>query len=377
MKVAGLIFSNIHDQCVPELTRIRTMASIPFGCRYRLIDFTLSNMVNSNITNVGIITHYNYQSLLDHVGNGKDWDLARRSGGIKLLPPYVTAYESGAASRIYETRLEALMGAGNFINRCGADYIVLSDCDAIVNIDLGAVVEDHVQSGAYLTVVTKQLPTGNYHFEEPVSVLKVDADNRVTDIADLRPEEGGAIINTNIMVMSRADLQTIVSESLARGWRSFHKDIIAKNLSKKLIRAYQFDGWYSQISSLDSYFDSSMKLLQEDVRRDLFGQGERQIYTKIRNSAPTKYASGASVKNSILADGCVIEGTVENCIIFRNVHIGKGSVVKNCILLQDTYVGANVNLNCVITDKDVVIKDDRNLSGHQTRPFFIGKGETV
>lgn len=377
MKVAGLIFSNIHDQCVPELTRIRTMASIPFGCRYRLIDFTLSNMVNSNITNVGIITHYNYQSLLDHVGNGKDWDLARRSGGIKLLPPYVTAYESGAAARIYETRLEALMGAGNFINRCGADYIVLSDCDAIVNIDLNAVVEDHVQSGAYLTVVTKKLPAGNYHFEEPVSVLKVDADNRVTDIADLRPEEGGAIINTNIMVMSRADLQTIVSDAIARGWKSFHQDVIAKNLSKKLIRAYQFDGWYSQISSLDSYFDSSMKLLEEDVRRDLFGQDERQIYTKIRNSAPTKYASGASVKNSILADGCVIEGTVENCIIFRNVHIGKGSVVKNCILLQDTYVGANVNLNCVITDKDVVIKDDRNLSGHQTRPFFIGKGETV
>jgi glucose-1-phosphate adenylyltransferase len=208
-------------------------------------------------------------------------------------------------------------------------------------------------------------------------VLKVDADNRVTDIADLRPEEGGAIINTNIMVMSRADLQTIVSDAIARGWKSFHQDVIAKNLSKKLIRAYQFDGWYSQISSLDSYFDSSMKLLEEDVRRDLFGQDERQIYTKIRNSAPTKYASGASVKNSILADGCVIEGTVENCIIFRNVHIGKGSVVKNCILLQDTYVGANVNLNCVITDKDVVIKDDRNLSGHQTRPFFIGKGETV
>ena len=377
MKVAGLIFSNIHDQCVPELTRIRTMASIPFGCRYRLIDFTLSNMVNSNITNVGIITHYNYQSLLDHVGNGKDWDLARRSGGIKLLPPYVTAYENGAAARIYETRLEALMGAGNFINRCGADYIVLSDCDAIVNIDLGAVVEDHVQSGAYLTVVTKKLPAGSYHFEQPVSVLKLDADNRVTDIADLRPEEGGAIVNTNIMVMSRTDLQTLVSESLARGWRSFHKDIIAKNLSTKLIRAYQFDGWYSQISSLESYFDSSMKLLEADVRRDLFGQGERQIYTKIRNSAPTKYSSGASVKNSILADGCVIEGTVENCIIFRNVRVGKGSVVKNCILLQDTYVGSNVNLNCVITDKNVVIKDDRNLSGHQTRPFFIGKGETV
>ena len=377
MTAAGLIFSNIHDHSIPEMTRRRTMASIPFGCRYRLIDFPLSNMVNSNITNVGIITHYNYQSLMDHVGNGKDWDLARRSGGIKLLPPYVTAYENGGANKLYENRLEALMGAGNFINRCGADYIVLSDCDVIVNIDLGAVIEEHIQSGAYMTIVTKKLEPGKYHFEQPVSVLKVDEDNRVTDLADYCPVKGKEIISTNIMVISRADLQNVISESAARGYKSFHKDFIAKNLKKKVIRSYPFEGWYSQISSLTSYFNSSMKLLEEEARCDLFGHGERSIYTKIRNSAPTKYAEGATVKNSLLADGCVIEGTVENCILFRNVHIGKGTVVKNCILLQDTYVGAGVNLNCVITDKNVVIKDDRVLSGHETMPFFIGKGEMV
>ena len=230
MTVAGLIFSNIHDNCVPELTRRRTMASIPYGCRYRLIDFALSNMVNSGITNIGIITHYNYQSLLDHVGNGKDWDLARRSGGIKLLPPYVTAYESGAAARIYETRLEALMGAGNFINRCGADYLVLSDCDATINIDLSAVLEDHIASGAFLTVVTKKLPAGEYHFEQPVSVVNIDSNNRVIDIFDETPDKGNVTVNTNIMVISRADLQNVVSESIARGYKSFHKDIIAKNL---------------------------------------------------------------------------------------------------------------------------------------------------
>lgn len=377
MTVAGLIFSNIHDQSIPEMTRKRTIASIPFGCRYRLVDFTLSNMVNSNITNVGIITHYNYQSLLDHVGNGKDWDLARRSGGIKLLPPFVAAYENNGAGKLYENRLEALMGAVNFIHRCGADYIVLSDCDAIINIDLNAVVEDHVKSGAYMTIVTKKLSDESYHFTQPVSVLKVDADNRITDLADLTPEKGGAVISTNITVMSRTDLQSVVEEAVARGMKSFHKDVIAKNLKKKLIRAYQFDGWYSPIASLEEYFDSSMKLLEADVRRDLFGNADRQIYTKIRNSAPTKYAEGAEVRNSLLADGCVIEGTVENCILFRNVHVGKGTVVKNCILLQDTYVGSNVQLNCVITDKNAVIKDDRVLSGHQTKPFYIAKGEMV
>ena len=142
MTAAGLIFSNIHDTSIPEMTRMRTMASIPYGCRYRLIDFALSNMVNSGITNVGVIAHYNYQSLLDHIGTGKDWDLARRSGGIKILPPYITAYENRAAGKLYENRLEAVLGASNFITRCNADYIVLSDCDVILNIDLKKVVED-------------------------------------------------------------------------------------------------------------------------------------------------------------------------------------------------------------------------------------------
>ncbi|MBQ2248880.1 MAG: glucose-1-phosphate adenylyltransferase subunit GlgD [Clostridia bacterium] len=377
MTIAGLIFSNIHDNSIPEMTRRRTIASIPYGCRYRLIDFALSNMVNSGITNVGIVTHYNYQSLLDHVGNGKDWDLARRSGGIKLLPPYVAAYENTAAGKLYENRLEALMGVGNFINRCGAEYLVLSDCDSILNIDLKKVVEDHVASGAYVTIVTKKLEAGSYRFEQPVPVLKVDENNRITDLADYCPEKGGEIISTNIMVISRADLQTVVAESLARGHKSFHKDILAKNLKKKVIRAYPFEGWYSVISSLDSYYQSSMDLLKSDVRRDLFRQAERRIYTKVRNSAPTRYVAGTIVQNSLVADGCVIEGTVENSILFRGVHVGRGTVVKNCILLQDTYVGSGVSLNCVIADKNVVIKDERNLSGHESMPFFIDKNVTV
>ena len=182
-----------------------------------------------------------------------------------------------------------------------------------------------------MTIVTKKLTNETYCFSQPVSVLKVDDDNRIIDMADGTPDQGGEIVSTNITVMSRLDLQSVVEEAIARGMKSFHKDVIAKNLKKKLIRAYRFDGWYSPITSLEEYFDSSMRLLQADVRRDLFG----------------------------------------------NVHVGKGTVVKNCILLQDTYVGSNVQLNCVITDKNAVIKDGRNLSGHQTKPFYIGKGEMV
>ena len=377
MTVAGLIFSNIHDQSIPEMTRRRTMASIPFGCRYRLIDFALSNMVNSDITNVGVITHYNYQSLMDHIGNGKDWDLARRSGGIKLLPPYITAYENRASGKLYESRLEALMGTSNFVNRCGADYIVLSDCDVIMNIDLNDVIEDHVRSGAYITLVTKKTDVKNPLFDESADVLTLDETNRVTDLAYVMPKRGSCYVNTNLMVISRGDLQSIISDSIAHGYKSFSHDILAKQLKKKLIHAYRFDGFCACISSLENYFSTSMMLLEEDVRRDLFSDPDRKIFTKIRNSAPTKYAEDAKVKNCMIADGCTIEGTVENSIIFRGVHVGKGTVVKNSILLQDTYVGTNVALNCVITDKNVVIKDGRTLSGYDTMPFFIGKGVMV
>ena len=377
MNAAGLVFSNIHDRTIPEMTRIRTMASIPFGCRYRLIDFALSNLVNSDITNIGVITHYNYQSLMDHIGGGKDWDLARRSGGIKILPPYVAAYENAAAARLYTSRLEALLGAQNFINRCNADYIVLSDCDAVLNIDLSAVMEDHLRSGAYLTLVTKRMAVGGATFGRERDIAVVDGTGRITEIDRYLPTEGEVDVSTNIMIMRRSDLQAALSEALARGYTSFHRDVIGRNLNKKVFRAYRFDGWYSQIDSLGSYFATSMELLTAEARRGLLGNGEREICTKIRNSAPTHYAEDAKVSESLVADGCVIEGTVENSILFRGVRVGRGAVVRNSILLQDTYVAEGANLHCVITDKNVVIREGRVLSGHETMPFFIGKGITV
>ncbi|MBP5657738.1 MAG: glucose-1-phosphate adenylyltransferase subunit GlgD, partial [Clostridia bacterium] len=153
--VVGLIFSNIHDKNVPELTKLRTMASVPFGCRYRLIDFTLSNMVHSGIEHVGVITHYNYQSLMDHLGSGKSWDLARRSGGIQILPPFITAFANPGAS-LYSTRLEALRNSISFISGCTEDYVVLSDCDVICNIDLGDMIDAHNASRADATMMIKK-----------------------------------------------------------------------------------------------------------------------------------------------------------------------------------------------------------------------------
>lgn len=377
MTAAGLIFSNIHDECLPELTRLRTMASVPFGGRYRLIDFPLSNMVNSGISKVGIITHYNYQSLLDHIGTGKDWDLARRSGGIKILPPFITAYDAKATNSLYTTRLEALLGVTNFISRCTEDVIVLSDCDTICNIDLTKVLDRHEETGADITVVTKRVSGGNYNAERH-SVLVLDENDKIIDAAEYSSDIKGAFnVSTNIMVITRRYLITVLNDAAAHGYTSFFRDIIAKNVGKADFRAYRFDGYYSLINNLPGYFETSMKLLDSDVREELFETADRPVFTKVRNSAPTSYSASAKVSGSIIADGCVIEGEVENCVIFRGVKIGKGTVVRNSILLQDTYVGQNVNLNCVITDKNTVIRDGRNLSGHESMPFYIGKGVMV
>lgn len=353
------------------------MASVPFGGRYRLIDFALSNMVNSGISKVGVITHNNYQSLMDHLGTGKDWDLARRSGGIKILPPFITAYENSVANTLYTTRLEALMGVMNFISRCNEDYIVLSDCDVICNIDMSDVIAKHADTGADVTIVTKNTYVGIEDAGKQIIVTH-DEDGRITDTAEHSVTSVGfRDVCLNIMVINRTYLHNALLNAIAHSYKHFFSDIIAKNLKKDNIRVYEYDGYFSQINSLPGYFACSMELLKPDVRADLFGVPSRPIFTKVRNSAPTKYMANASVSNSLIADGCVIEGTVENSILFRGVKIGKNTVVKNSIMFQDTYTGDNVSLNCVITDKNVIIRDGRDLSGHETLPFFIEKGVMI
>ncbi len=377
MTVAGLIFSNIHDSAMPELTSRRTIASVPFGCRYRLIDFPLSNMVNAGITKVGVITHNNYQSLVDHIGTGKDWDLARRSGGIKILPPFITAYDSQVANKLYNTRLEALIGVRNFISKCNEDCIVMSDCDGVFNIDLDEVLDTHEENGAKMTIVTTEMTFDGADVSRGLYSLESNFEGNVVSVRKVQAGDTRANVSTNVIVANRLFLLNLLNDAASRGYTDFYRDVVERNMESKKIFTYKFDGTYILINSLRNYFSASMELLDSDTRNELFGAKDRPIHTKVRNSAPTVYANGAEVKNSYVADGCVIEGKVENCIIFRGVKIGKGTVVKNCVLLQDTKVGNNVTLNCVVTDKDVTVNNGRMLSGHETMPFFLSKGTEV
>lgn len=367
-QAVGVIFSNVHDENIPELSRQRTMASIPFGGRYRLIDFALSNMVNSGITTVGIVTKKNYQSLIDHLGSGKDWDLARKDGGIILLPPY-----SDESDVPYTTRLEALKGITGFLKRRKEDYVVISDCDGISHIDFSDVLRYHEERQADITMV--------YHKETDIKssyfiTLEPDETGRIKGL-EINPSVSGKQVNlyVNIMIMSREFLINTIQDAVTRGLSSFGRDILSKNVDTLKIYGYGFEGYYANVDSIQSYYRHSMELLQKDVRSELFGA--RDIYTKVRDSAPSKYINGAVVKNSLISDGCVIEGTVENSILFRGVNVGKGSVIKNSIVMQDTVIGSNVSLDCVITDKNVAIRDRRHLAGCEELPYFIGKGRMI
>lgn len=377
MSVTGIIFSNIHDSNIPELTRLRTTASVPYGCRYRFIDFTLSNMVNSGVSSVGIITQANYQSLADHIGTGKDWDLASRAGGVKLIPPNFTAFAQGSRQTSAPTRLESLKSATVYISRRKEDLVVLSDCDVICNIDLRDMIDFHEKTGADITVATKRMDLSEELASKNVIITK-DAESRMTDLL-VYPKDlhGEYDISLNIMVMKRTKLLDIISDAAAHGYTSFNSDVLLRNVSSYRIMTYSYDGYFACVSSLSEYFAASMQLLDPEVRHALFDVRNRPVYTKVRNSPPTRYAKGALVSNSLLADGCVIRGHVENSIIFRGVTIGENTTVKNSIIMQDSVISEGSSLNCVIIDKNVVVKENITLSGHETLPFYVPKNTII
>ena len=377
MAVTGIIFSNIHDNNIPELTRLRTIASVPFGCRYRFIDFTLSNMVNANIFNIDVITQSNYQSLMDHLGSGKDWDLARRSGGIKILPPNIMAGDS-ARRTSSTTRLEALKSVYNSIVKIKDEYVVMSDCDVICNVNFKAIIEDHIKNKADITVAVKTMPLTDEQAAANV-LFYSDENGRITDVHPY-PKNfcGEADVSLNIVVMRTDYLLQMVQDAIAHDYNSMTRDFINRYKDTKNFRVYKYDGYFACVSSLADYFRCSMEQITDDnARKSLFDVPNRPVYTKVRNSTPTYYSDTSNVKNSMIADGCVIEGTVENSILFRGVKVGRNCTVKNCILMQDTITGENVFLNYVIADKNVVIRDGRMLSGCDVQPYYIEKGKMI
>ena len=368
--VLGLVFANMHDTTLGDMTKNRTMGSVMFGGRYRLIDFPLSNMVNSGISEGGVITKSNYQSLLDHLGSAREWDLARKKSGLYILPPF-----GNVESTLYRGRIEALYGAMSFIKHSRAKYVILSDCDVVTNIDYKPIVAAHIESGADITAVAH---TGVYSSDDikTSTVFNVDADKNVTSVLINPDISGTCTTSLNVFVMSMDFLIETVNDAMARGNVSFERNILQEKCRELKIKIYEYDNYFSKLNSPESYFKSNMALLEPENARKLFVP-KRSIYTKVSDNAPVKYDLDSKVSNSLIADGCIIEGEVENSVLFRGVKVGKGAKVKNCILMQGTVVGDNAELSYLITDKNVSICENHILTSSPQYPMYVGKGASV
>ncbi len=368
--VLGLIFANMHEIILPELTKARAMASVPFGAKYRLIDFPLSGMVNSGMTHVGIITKQNYYSLMNHLGMGSEWDLARKTGGLHILPPYGNS-ESG----MYRGRLEALAGASQFIHESNAEYVILSDSNVISNMNMKPIVDFHEKSGADITCVYGR---GVYSTDRAVlqTVFGVDENNVIFDVLSRPAISGEMNVALNVYVMRREFLESIIRESECRSLYSFETDILQHRINDYKILGYKYEGYYEIIDSMKTFYKANMDMMNRDICHEVFSL-EKPIYTKIRDVAPAKYDLDADVKSSLIADGCIIEGTVENSVLFRGVRVKKGAVVKNSIIMHSGVIEENASFINAISDKDVTISKGRAITGSLEFPVYIAKGAIV
>ncbi len=370
-KVLGIIFPNMHDEQIGEVTRHRTTASVLFGARYRLIDFNLSMYVSAGIDDIIMPVRRNYVSLMDHIGSGKDWDLSRKLGGIRIFPPFARQ-ESGAV--YYNGRLEALHTLETTIASSLADTVVLSDCGIVSCVDLKDVLNHHRENECDVTVVYKKETIDPSSKNENVT-FEIESTGCVSDVF-INDNETGEVNNGMwIYILKKDLLLNMIKEGIKRGYTSFEKEILQKGMKDLTICSYEYKGYLKRITDLKTYFEANLSLLEPENIKELFSK--YPIYTKIRDDAPVKYSLDSNVTNCIVADGCFIEGTATQSVIFKGVKIGKNSQIKNCVLMQDTVIGDNVILENVICDKSVVISNDNKLMGNSKNPLYLAKKSVI
>ncbi len=368
----GLIVTGERTTRLKDLTLSRSTAAIPFGGRYRAIDFILSNLVNAGITSVGLITEKNYHSLMDHLGSGKEWDLHRKREGLFILPPFMTKDNAG----VFRGAVDAICSVIGYVRRTSDDYVILSWARNVMNVDLVPMMEQHIATGADVTILYAE--DGSLRPEEQSQDLRLimDEKGRVVEMELDAYRPRSANRSCDVMILKKELLEYLVEEAFARGEYDFHRDILLKKCRTLNIMGYKFDGFIARLESIENYFAGNMALLNPDVQADLFNP-RHPIYTKVKDEVAARYSVSAQVKNSLVADGCIIEGQVENCVLFRGVHVKPGARVFNSIIMQGSELGENTLLDHVILDKGVKILPGRSLQGYDSFPIVIRKNQTV
>lgn len=366
----GILLAYRSDPALRELTQHRNTCSIPFGGRYRIIDFMLSSMVNAGVGDVGLIVNSQYQSLLDHVGSGKEWDLSRIRGGLRILPPF--SYSQSGSGSESRGRMDALVDVRSYLQKIRQDYVVLAWGDIVANLPINAAFKQHMETGADITAICTPHPAGD---PKCCTYFTVGAEGSVTDVA-VHPTAPMGVETLECYIMSKSLLLNLVDYAAAHRIHSFSEGVLLAMSGQLKIVPFLHSGYVARIHSVASYFSKSMELLKPAVQKDLFSPSS-PIKTKSVTLPATYYGSGSRSRGSFVADGCIIDGEVENCILFRDVRVEKGAKLSNCILMQGTTVRADAELSYVITDKNVLINPARKLMGHSNYPLAIEKNAVV
>ena len=371
--VMGIINLHENDAMLREMTRYRPLAAIPYGGRYRLIDFVLSNMINSGISNVGVLAKGNYRSLMDHLRSGKEWDLARKRDGLFILPS-MNGSTVGEHSDLHDLRNNL-----DYLKSSRQPYVLMSGSNVLCNLDFRAVYDFHLEKKADVTLIYKDYGLAAHHggisFEH-ATMIEVDEESRVVymEVAPVRPK--GHKMSMEMYLIDRRLLIDLVDSCLSRGGSSVIRDCLLKNMDLLRFYGYSFPGYIARIHSVQSYFQRSMDLLKPEVWQELFSENGA-VYTKVKDEAPAKYQHNADVRNSLVANGCVISGSVENSVLFRGVKVHPDARVINSIVMQKGEIGAGAVVENVICDKDVRITAGKKLRGEANHPIIIEKGTVI
>ena len=369
MNVMGIIFAN--DATTGVLTEKRTMASLPFGGRYRQVDFALSNLCAAGVSHVGIISRHSYQSLMNHVGSGEEWGLELGEGGLEYLTPYAQS-----VSDSYRGKLDSLHTAMDFLNEGDAnELVVMIDSAIISNVDLNDVLNAHIASGKDVTVVTKK---GICNGSKKIDLALAVEDGEIKDIVVDYAASEKYVASMDIFVTSKAWLINMVESAVAHGKCHMDRDLVMNGWQTGVVsvNVYDFDGVALFNESEEEYYQNTMALLDKDVRANIFS-GNHAVWTKVRDRVPCYYGEDVKMENVLVADGCVLEGEVEDSVLFRQVTVEAGAEVEDCIIMNDCVIGAGAELKYVILDKEVTVTPGAKICGTKEHPIVIKKGETV
>lgn len=370
MRAIGIILAGGNSQRLKGLCKSRAIAAMPMAGAYRAIDFSLSNMSNSGINKVAVITQYNSRSLHDHLSNAKWWDMDRKSGGLFIFTPFLSNENSfwfrGIADSIYQNI--------SFLKRSNEPYVVIASGDAVYKMDYTEVIKYHIEKGSDITVVCKDLAGTDKNIAD-FGVLTLDHEDRMETFEEKPIEPKGTIASLGIYVIQRSLLIKLLEAAIPNGQYDFVKDIILRNKNELNIFGYKYDGYWSTLNSINAYMNTNMDFLKPEVQKML--TTAPYIATKPQDEPPAKYNLNSDVKNALVGIGSIINGHIRESVLFKNVFLGEGSSVKNSIVMGSTYIGKNCVIENAILDKEVVIADGKQVIGEPGNPVVITKGTIV